>query len=76
MGGLMALRRKEAHLAPIHMLDEATGAYNIPYIKKMFREPMVLIKGVGRVQGIMVKKGNPLGIQTIEDLKNVCLKYI
>ena len=71
MGGLMALRRKEAHLAPIHMLDEATGAYNIPYIKKMFREPMVLIKGVGRVQGIMVKKGNPLGIQTIEDLKNV-----
>ena len=53
------------------MLDEATGAYNIPYIKKMFREPMVLIKGVGRVQGIMVKKGNPLGIQTIEDLKNV-----
>ena len=25
MGGLMALKRKEAHLAPIHLLDEETG---------------------------------------------------
>ena len=36
MGGLMALKRKEAHLAPIHLLDEATGEYNISYIKKLF----------------------------------------
>lgn len=69
MGGLMALKRKEAHLAPIHLLDAESGTYNIPYLKKMFREPMALIKGVGRVQGIMVKQGNPLHIRTIEDLK-------
>ena len=68
MGGLMALRRGEAHLAPIHLLDEATGEYNISYIKKMFKEPMALIKGVHRIQGIMVKKGNPLGISSIDDL--------
>lgn len=71
MGGLMALRREEAHLAPVHMLDEVTGSYNVPYIKKMFRQPMALIKGVGRVQGIMVKKGNPLGIHAVEDLKGI-----
>lgn len=71
MGGLMALRRGEAHLAPVHLLDEETGSYNISYIKKLFREPMALIKGVGRVQGIMVKKGNPLKIGGIEDLKGV-----
>ena len=71
MGGLMALLRKEAHIAPVHMLEEETGIYNIPYIKRMFREPVALIKGVGRVQGIMVKKGNPLGIETIEDLKGI-----
>lgn len=29
---------------------------------------MALIKGVGRTQGILVKKGNPLGIKGIEDL--------
>ncbi len=68
MGGLMALRREEAHMAPIHLLDEATGEYNVSYVKKMFREPMALIKGVNRIQGILVKKGNPRGISSIGDL--------
>jgi putative molybdopterin biosynthesis protein len=69
LGGLMALKNGEAHLAPIHLLDEETGVYNMPVIKKLFggRE-MVLIKGVGRLQGIMVKKGNPLGVKGMEDL--------
>jgi len=71
MGGLMALKRKEAHMAPIHLLDEATGEYNTSYLSKMFDEPMVIIKGVQRVQGLMVKKGNPLGIKSMEDLKKV-----
>ncbi len=30
---------------------------------------MSIIKGVGRIQGLIVKKGNPLGIYSIEDLK-------
>ncbi len=68
MGGLMALKRKEAHIAPVHLLDEATGEYNIPYIKRIFSKPMALIKGVERIQGIMVKKGNPLNIKGIKDL--------
>ncbi|MEG1293299.1 MAG: molybdopterin biosynthesis protein, partial [Clostridium sp.] len=69
MGGLMALKRGEAHLAPIHLLDEETGEYNISYLKRLFDEPMVLIKGVERIQGIMVEKGNPLGIHGIQDLQ-------
>lgn len=69
MGGLMALKRREAHLAPIHLLDEQTGKYNVSYIHKLFgTEKMALIKGVGRTQGLLVKKGNPLGIKGIEDL--------
>ncbi len=69
MGGLMALKRKEAHLAPIHLLDEETGEYNLSYIRRLFGSgKMALIKGVGRTQGILVKKGNPLGIRGIEDL--------
>jgi putative molybdopterin biosynthesis protein len=69
MGGLMALKNGEAHLAPIHQLDEATGAYNIPIIKKLFHgRQMALIKGVGRIQGLMVQKGNPLNIRGLEDL--------
>jgi len=69
MGGLMALKNGEAHIAPTHLLDEETGVYNIPVLKKIFvGRKMALIKGVGRVQGIMVKKGNPLGIKEITDL--------
>lgn len=69
MGGLMALKRKEAHMAPIHLLDEATGEYNDAYVRRLFKEPMAIIKGVHRVQGLMVKKGNPLGIHSMADLK-------
>jgi len=71
MGGIMALKNGEAHIAPIHQLDEATGEYNAPIIKKLFAgKKMALIKGVGRTQGLMVKKGNPLGINGLQDLKN------
>ncbi len=71
MGGLMALKRGEAHIAPTHLLDEETGVYNIAYLKKLFHRPMALIKGVNRVQGILVQKGNPLHIQGISDLTRV-----
>lgn len=68
MGGLMALKRSEAHIAPIHLLDENDGTYNDSYIKRLFTEPMAVVTGVQRIQGIMVKKGNPLGVHEIEDL--------
>ena len=72
----MALKRGEAHMAPIHLLDETTGEYNISYVKKMFSEPMALIKGVNRIQCIMVKKGNPLDINEIKDLTREGVRYV
>ena len=72
MAGLMALLRGETVIAPTHLLDEETGEYNVSYIEKIFPgEEMALIKGVDRIQGIMVKKGNPLGIKGVEDLTRV-----
>lgn len=69
LGGILALKNGEAHIAPVHLLDEATGEYNIPVLRKLLADrPMALIKGVGRSQGIMVEKGNPLGISGIGDL--------
>lgn len=56
-------------MAPIHLLDETSGDYNIDYIKKYFPgEKMVLIKGLERKQGFIVKKGNPHGIKGLRDL--------
>ncbi|MEY8358811.1 molybdopterin biosynthesis protein [Anaerotruncus colihominis] len=69
MAGLMSLSREEAHMAPIHLLEESNGEYNVPYLRRISaKEPMALIKGVGRIQGLMVAKGNPKKIQSIQDL--------
>ncbi|MDR0923440.1 MAG: molybdopterin biosynthesis protein [Hungatella sp.] len=68
MGGLMALKRGEAHMVPVHLLDEETGVYNIPYLTRMFQDSIAIIKGVKRIQGLIIQKGNPLNIKGIEDL--------
>jgi putative molybdopterin biosynthesis protein len=69
MGGLLALKRREAHLAGTHLLDEETGEYNISYIKKMLPNAgTVLVNLVYRTQGFVVPKGNPRGISGFEDL--------
>lgn len=77
LGGIMSLRRGEAHLAPVHLLDEATGTYNVGYIKRYLPNmEMALIKGVKRVQGIMVKSGNPKNITRIEDLAREDVQFV
>lgn len=71
MGALRAVAAGQAHMGACHLLDETTGIYNDSYIKKYFpNKGAVLYKGVRRVQGIMVKAENPLGIKCINDLKN------
>lgn len=69
MGGIMALKRGETHIAPVHLLDEGSGIYNIPYVKKYLPDKKIaLIKGIKRTQGMMIKKGNQKNIKVIEDL--------
>jgi len=69
MGGLMALKRGEAHLAGTHLLDEETGEYNVPFIKRLISDKrIVLINLVYREQGLLVLKGNPKNIKGFEDL--------
>lgn len=70
LSGIMALLRGAAHIAPIHLLDAKSGTYNIPFVKEYFESrTMALIKGLGRVQGIVTKKGNPNAITSITQLK-------
>jgi len=77
MGGIMATKRNENHLGGIHLLDEETGKYNISFVDKYFPDGGVkLIECVGRKQGIMVAKGNPLGIKEFKDLTKSNLRYV
>lgn len=69
MGGLMALKRGEAHFAGTHLLDEQSGEYNMPFIKRLLSDRrIVLVNLVYRQQGLLVKKGNPKNIKDFEDL--------
>ena len=69
MSGLIALKRRETHLAPSHLLCGEDGSYNEAVIRQMFPgENIVLIKGVRRRQGFIVKKGNPLNIRSLADI--------
>ena len=77
MGGIMALRRGEAHAAGCHLLDTETGIYNKAFVKKYFPKGGVrLIRCVGRQQGLMVAKGNPLNIEKFADIARPGLRYV
>ncbi len=69
MGGVMALKRGEAHIAGTHLLDEETGEYNISFVKRFLSDKRVLlINLVHREQGLLVPKGNPKNIRGFTDL--------
>lgn len=77
MGGIMAIRRGEAHAAGCHLLDTETGEYNTAFIKKYFPKGGVkLLRCVGRQQGLMLQKGNPLGIEKFADIARPGLRYV
>jgi len=72
MGAIYAVRDGLAHMGGIHLLDTETGIYNKSYVEKYIPNgSAVAVKGVGRVQGLMVKKGNPLDIKEFRDIQNV-----
>ncbi len=77
VGGLHAVKKGEADLGGIHLLDERSGDYNIPFIKRYaLEERTVLIRGYSREQGLIVQKGNPKSIHTFEDLLRPGITFI
>jgi len=54
LGGLAAAKRGECDLAPIHLFDEKSEAYNTPFLS----EGLELIPGWRRMQGIVFRVGD------------------
>jgi len=76
-GGLVALRRGEAHFAGSHLLDPQTGIYNKSYIHQYLPDTPVSVFGwVGREQGLIVQKGNPKRIFSLADLQRPDVLFI
>ncbi len=70
LGGLIALQEERANLAGIHLLDEETGEYNYPYIKRITPGREIAIVNLAyRIQGLILSPGNPKGIKGLADLR-------
>lgn len=77
MGGIMAIKRGEAHIAGIHLLDEATGEYNTSYVRKYLeKENIAIVSCVKRIQGLMVAPGNPKSVNDMKDIAKEGISYV
>lgn len=75
LGGLVAQKRGEAHLSGTHLLDPETGEYNLSYIRRTLGDlPVQVVTFAHREQGLIVAAGNPLRVQSLDDL--VRLRYV
>ncbi|SEN45634.1 molybdopterin molybdochelatase [Mesobacillus persicus] len=76
MAGVMAIRKGEAHVAGIHLLDPETKEYNVSYVKKLLAgQEVVLYPFLKRTQGWIVPKGNPLKVNDVAGLAEAQAEY-
>ena len=77
LDGLKRLCAGEAQLCGMHVLDEASGGYNVPLLQTA--PPglgLVAIEWAWRQQGLVVASGNPHDIRQIADLGKPRVKVI
>ena len=77
LGGLIALRRGECHLAGSHLLDAETGEYNVSYLNRyLSNRPIQLMTLVNREQGLLVPRGNQKDIRSLADLGRDDVRFV
>jgi putative molybdopterin biosynthesis protein len=76
-GGLIALGRGEAHLAGSHLLDPASGEYNLSFLPQYLSGVRVQVIGlVRRAQGLLVMRGNPMDLIGLADLTRPGVRFV
>ena len=77
LGGLIALQEERANLAGIHLLDEETGEYNYPYVKRILPgRKVAVVNLVYRTQGLILFSGNPKQIKGFQDLRRADIVFV
>lgn len=67
--GLNLVLEGISDVSGIHLFDKKTGEYNTYLLKdKVLGEKISIIRGYKRIQGIVIRKGNPKKIFSIKDL--------
>lgn len=77
LGGILAIKNGNCHMAGSHLLDPETGEYNFPYIHTYLDGIEVkVIHLVFREQGLIVQRGNPRKIKGLDDLLRKDITFI
>lgn len=77
LAGLLAVMHGEAALTGVHLLDEESGEYNLPILRRLFvGQRLCVVTLAERQQGLMVPRGNPKSLLTFADLARPGLRII
>jgi putative molybdopterin biosynthesis protein len=77
LGGLIALAEGQADLAGCHLWDVESGAYNLPFVRRLLPgQPVALVTLAHRRFGLIVAPGNPLGLQGLADLARPGVQFV
>jgi putative molybdopterin biosynthesis protein len=75
--GLLSLYQGTANLVTAHLWDGDSGAYNLPYVRRLLPGQRTLIYNlVYRYEGFYVAKGNPKSICTWNDLSELEIRLV
>ncbi len=67
--GIQCLSEHKAQACSIHLLDVETGEYNLPFLGRHLPSANYVVLNLWyRSQGLVVRKGNPLGIRSLDDV--------
>jgi putative molybdopterin biosynthesis protein len=76
-GAIAALKRGEVHVAGVHLADERSGNWNLPYLERNLKGMDCLVVTFAHWQeGLIVKSGNPKKIRTVADLARSSVKIV
>lgn len=77
LAGLIALAEHKADLAGCHLWDDDTDTYNVPFVRRLLpRQRTALLTLAHRRLGLLLARGNPLGIERLHDIAAPHVRFI
>ena len=73
---LGALARGEVHIAGLHLCDPQSGEDNVPFVRSLVGDGVVLVNFGVWDEGLLLPNGNPKGIRGIADLSQENVRFI
>jgi len=72
-----ALKRGEVHAAGVHLVDDRSGSWNLPYLRRNLKGMDCLVVTFAHwEEGLIVRQGNPKKIRGVADLARPTVKII